>query len=282
MGQKVHPIGMRLGVIRRHSAIWYAEKGKYAKNLISDLRLRKILNKKLAKSSVSEIIIEREVKKAQITIRTASPGMVIGRKGAEIEVLTEITAKEFGLNKGDVYINIKEIAKPELEARLVAESIARQLERRIMFRRAMKRAVFNTMQAGAEGIKVEVSGRLGGADIARSEGYKEGRVPLHTLRADIDYAIAEALTTYGIIGVKVWIFRGEIFNVKDQFNPAVSEESRSGRRSGKGKGPRKDDRDGGRDNRDGGRDNRDGGRDNRDGGRDNRENRETTETKAPS
>ena len=235
MGQKVHPIGMRLGVIRRHSAIWYAEKGKYSENLIADLRLRKIFNQKLAKSSVSEIIIERESKKVQITIRTASPGVVIGRKGAEIENLTSIAAKELGLSSKEIYINIQEIVKPELESRLVAESIARQLERRIMFRRAMKRAVFITMNAGAQGIKVEVSGRLGGADIARSESYKEGRVPLHTLRADIDYAVAEALTTYGIIGVKVWIFRGEIFNVAEQFKPTSTEDTSLSSRRSKGK-----------------------------------------------
>ncbi len=230
MGQKVHPLGMRLGVIRRHSAIWYAEKGKYTANLKADLDLRKAFDAKLAKSSVSEIIIERESKKTQITIRTASPGVVIGRKGAEIENLTELASKKLGVPKDDIYINIQEIAKPELEARLVAENIARQLERRIMFRRAMKRAVFGTMSAGAEGVKVQVGGRLGGADIARTESYKEGRVPLHTLRADIDYAAVQALTTYGIIGVKVWIFRGEIFNVAEQFNPSAVEESRSSRR----------------------------------------------------
>ena len=215
MGQKVHPIGMRLGIIRNHSAIWYAEKRKYAENLLADLRLRKIFNEKMAKFSVSEIIIERETKRAQITIRTASPGMVIGRKGAEIDNLTKIAAKELKLGEDEVYINIQEIAKPELESQLVADNIARQLERRVMFRRAMKRAVQTTMDAGAEGVKVEVSGRLGGADIARSEGYKEGRVPLHTLRADIDYAMVEAKTTYGIIGVKVWIFRGEVFDATE-------------------------------------------------------------------
>lgn len=239
MGQKVHPLGMRLGVIKRHSAIWYAEKGKFTENLKADLALRQAFEKKLAKSSVSEIIIERESKKTQITIRTASPGVVIGRKGAEIENLTALASQKLGIKKDDIYINIQEIVKPELEARLVGESIARQLERRIMFRRAMKRAVFGTMSAGAEGVKVQVGGRLGGADIARTESYKEGRVPLHTLRADIDYASVEALTTYGIIGVKVWIFRGEIFDVAEQFNPAITDESRAARRS-KGKGRRED------------------------------------------
>ena len=249
MGPKVHPIGMRLGVIKRHSAIWYAEKGKFAENLQADLNLRKVFNEMLAKSSVSEIIIERESKKAQITIRTASPGVVIGRKGAEIENLTAIASQKLGMKKEDIYINIQEIANPELEATLVAENIARQLERRIMFRRAMKRAVFGTMSAGAEGVKVQVGGRLGGADIARSESYHEGRVPLHTLRADIDYASVEAQTTYGTIGVKVWIFRGEVFDVAEQFNPALTDEARSSRRSkskgrsgdNKGKGARSGD-----------------------------------------
>ncbi|MBE8182754.1 MAG: 30S ribosomal protein S3 [Candidatus Portiera sp.] len=264
MGQKVHPIGMRLGVIKRHSAIWYAEKGKYTENLRADLSLRKAFEEKLARSSVSEIIIERESKKIQITIRTASPGVVIGRKGAEIENLTALASKQLGVSKNDIYINIQEIVKPELEARLVGENIARQLERRIMFRRAMKRAVFGTMSAGAEGVKVQVGGRLGGADIARTESYKEGRVPLHTLRADIDYASVEALTTYGIIGVKVWIFRGEIFDVAEQFNPTISEESRSSRRP-KSKGRREDGKDNSRsgDNRPRSGDNRPRSGDNR-------------------
>ena len=275
MGQKVHPIGMRLGIIKRHSAIWYAEKGEYAKNLIADLKLREAFHKRLAKSSVSEIIIERESKKAQVTIRTAAPGVVIGRKGTEIDVLTGIAAKCLKMEKSDVYINIQEISKPDLESKLVADNIARQLERRVMFRRAMKRAVANTMSAGAEGVKIEVSGRLAGADIARSESYKEGRVPLHTLRADIDYAIAEAMTTYGVIGVKVWIFRGEIFDVAKQFSTTTTEEPRSSRRgkpsmrSGKPKSGDARGRRGPRDGREGHRDGaREGSRDGREGPRD--------------
>lgn len=235
MGQKVHPIGMRLGVVRRHSAIWYAEKKQFAENLSADLMLRRYLHKRLARASVSEIIIERESKKTQVTIRTASPGVVIGRKGTEIDVLTGIAARCLKMSKDDVYINIQEIFKPELESKLVADSIARQLERRVMFRRAMKRAVATTMGAGAEGVKVEVSGRLAGADIARSESYKEGRVPLHTLRADIDYAVSEAMTTYGVIGVKVWIFRGEVFDVAKKLSLQI-EEKESSMRGKKGVG----------------------------------------------
>lgn len=209
MGQKVHPIGMRLGVIKQQLAVWYADKKQFTANLRADIRLRQKLAKVLGNASVSEIYIERMEKNAQLVIRTASPGVVIGKKGAGIASLSELASRCLGM---EVYVNIQEIKAPELESRLVAESITRQLERRVAYRRAMKRAVTNTMNAGAEGIKIEISGRLSGADIARSESYKEGCIPLHTLRADVDYAVAEAKTTYGIIGVKVWIFRGEIFD----------------------------------------------------------------------
>jgi len=214
MGQKVHPIGMRLGVIKQQLAVWYADKKEFTANLRADIELRQKLAKVLENASVSEIYIERMEKNAQVVIRTASPGVVIGKKGAGIASLSEIASRCLGM---DVYVNIQEIKTPELESRLVAESIARQLERRVAYRRAMKRAVSNTTNAGAEGIKVEVSGRLSGADIARSESYKEGCIPLHTLRADVDYAVAEAKTTYGIIGVKVWIFRGEVFDRNKRF-----------------------------------------------------------------
>ncbi len=214
MGQKVHPIGMRLGVIKQQLAIWYADKREFTANLKADIKLRQKLAKLLENASVSEIYIERMEKNAQVVIRTAAPGVVIGKKGAGIASLSEIATRCLGM---DVYVNIQEIKMPELESRLVAESIARQLERRVAYRRAMKRAVNNTTNAGAEGIKVEVSGRLSGADIARSESYKEGCIPLHTLRADVDYAVAEAKTTYGIIGVKVWIFRGEVFDRNKRF-----------------------------------------------------------------
>lgn len=226
MGQKVHPIGMRLGVVKQSLAIWYAEKSQFTKNLQADIKLRALLTKKLANASVSEIHIERMAKNAQVIIRTAAPGVVIGKKGAGIASLSDLASRCLGV---DVYIDIREIKTPELEARLVAENIARQLERRIAYRRAMKRAVNASMSVGAQGVKVEVSGRLSGADIARSEGYKEGCVPLHTLRADVDYAVVEALTTHGIIGIKVWIFRGEIFDRAKLFQD--HEELRPARRN---------------------------------------------------
>ena len=233
MGQKVHPIGMRLGITKRHSAIWYAEKSKYTSNLLADIKLRGELMARFERASVSEIRIERMANNAQVIIRTASPGIVIGKKGAEIDALNKIASRCLGM---DVYIDIQEIHKPELASRLVAEGIARQLEKRVMFRRAMKRAVSSTMEAGALGIKVAVSGRLAGADIARSESYKEGRVPLHTLRADIDYAMIEAKTTYGILGVKVWIFRSEIMDfAKSYAEDEDAAQKRGLRRSGKKK-----------------------------------------------
>jgi len=207
MGQKVHPNGIRLGIIKKHTSIWYADGTDYADKLNIDLKVRAYLQEKLASASVSRVDIERPANTARITIHTARPGIVIGKKGEDVDKLRADISKRMGV---PVHINIEEIRKPDLDAVLVAQSVAQQLERRVMFRRAMKRAVQNAMRQGAEGIKIQVGGRLGGAEIARSEWYREGRVPLHTLRADIDYATAEAATTYGIIGVKVWIFKGEV------------------------------------------------------------------------
>jgi len=207
MGQKVHPTGIRLGITKPWVSTWYANTNEYAGHLHGDIKVRQYLTKQLKNASVSKITIERPAKSIKVTIHTARPGVVIGKKGADVEKLRNVVAKLTGV---PAQINIAEIRKPELDAQLVADSISSQLERRVMFRRAMKRAVQNAMRVGAKGIKVEVSGRLGGAEIARSEWYREGRVPLHTLRADIDYATSEALTTYGIIGVKVWIFKGEV------------------------------------------------------------------------
>lgn len=212
MGQKVHPTGIRLGIVKKHTSIWFAEGKNYAENLLVDLQVRTLLRKKLAAASVSRIEIERPAQTARITIHTARPGIVIGKKGEDVEKLRTLLAAKMGV---PVHINIEEIRKPDLDAQLVADSVAQQLERRVMFRRAMKRVVQNAMRQGAEGIKVQVGGRLGGAEIARSEWYREGRVPLHTLRADIDYATAEASTTYGLIGVKVWIFKGEVLNLHE-------------------------------------------------------------------
>jgi len=213
MGQKVHPTGIRLGIVKDYSSKWYANSKDYANFLNSDLEARAFLKKKLAQASVSRIQIERTAGSATITIQTARPGLVIGKKGEDIERLRNEVTQMLGLPQ--VHINIEEVRKPELDAQLVAESVAQQLERRIMFRRAMKRAVQNTMRLGAQGVKINVAGRLNGAEIARTEWYREGRVPLHTLRADIDYGFAEASTTYGIIGVKVWIFKGEVIGQQE-------------------------------------------------------------------
>jgi small subunit ribosomal protein S3 len=215
MGQKVHPIGIRLGITKDWASTWYADSKTFPEYVATDHRIREFLHKRLKEASVSRIQIERPARKAHITIHTARPGIVIGKKGEDIEKLRVAVANMLGMSMGDVRINIAEIRKPELDAQLVAEGIAQQLIRRVMFRRAMKRAVTNTMRLGAEGIKVKVGGRLNGAEIARSEWYHEGRVPLHTFRADIDYGFAEAKTTYGIIGVKVWIFRGEVFDTHE-------------------------------------------------------------------
>ena len=213
MGQKVHPVGIRLGISTDWNSKWYASSSDFPDLLNADIKVREYLKKKLENANVSKIQIERPTRAAVITIHTARPGVVIGKKGADIEKLREDVAKLIGLHINSVKINIEEIRKPELDAQLVAESIAQQLERRVMFRRAMKRSIQNSMRMGAEGVKIMVGGRLNGAEIARSECYAEGRVPLHTLRADIDYGFAEALTTYGILGVKVWIYKGEIFDL---------------------------------------------------------------------
>jgi len=212
MGQKVNPIGIRLGITRDWSSRWFADTRNFPEFVHTDWQIRQLLKKRLSQASVSKIQIERPAKKANITIHTARPGIVIGKKGEDIEKLRLDVAHMMGMPLGDVRINIAEIRKPELDAQLVAEGISQQLERRVMFRRAMKRAVTNAMRLGAQGVKVKVSGRLNGAEIARSEWYREGRVPLHTFRADIDYGLAEAVTTYGVIGVKVWIFKGEVFD----------------------------------------------------------------------
>ena len=215
MGQKVHPIGIRLGITKEWTSKWYADSQSFSVYVQQDHEVRVFLKEKLKDASVSRIQIERPAKKANITIHTARPGIVIGKKGEDIEKLRREVARMLKMVIHDVRLNISEIRKPELDAQLVAEGIAQQLERRVMFRRAMRRAITNTMRIGAEGIKVKVAGRLNGAEIARSETYREGSVPLHTLRADIDYGLAEAHTTYGVIGVKVWIYRGEVFESAD-------------------------------------------------------------------
>ena len=217
MGQKVHPTGIRLGITKKHTSTWYAEGRDYADNLLVDLRVREFVKKKLAAASVSRVEIERPAQTAKVTVYTARPGIVIGKKGEDVEKLRNTLTQQMGV---PVQVNIEEISKPDLDAQLVADGVASQLERRVMFRRAMKRAVQNAMRQGAEGIKIQVGGRLGGAEIARSEWYREGRVPLHTLRADIDYATAEAATTYGIIGIKVWIFKGEILDLDEAIVPS--------------------------------------------------------------
>ena len=213
MGQKINPNGLRLGVIRDWTARWYAGSKHYAENLAADIKLRTHIKKKLSHAALSKIIIERPAQNVSITLHTARPGIVIGKKGEDIEKMRQELGKMAGR---PVHVAIEEVRKPELDATLVAESIAQQLEKRIMFRRAMKRAVQNALRLGALGVKVMVAGRLNGAEIARTEWYREGRVPLHTLRADIDYGTAEAHTTYGVIGVKVWIFKGEVFGKDEQ------------------------------------------------------------------
>ena len=207
MGQKVHPTGIRLGIVKKHASTWYSGKKDYADKLYQDLTVREFIQESLGHASVSRVDIERPSDSARITIHTARPGIVIGKKGEDVDKLRKEVSKRMGC---PVHVNIEEIRKPDLDASLVAQNVAQQLERRVMFRRAMKRAVQNAMRAGAQGVKIQVGGRLGGAEIARSEWYREGRVPLHTLRADIDYSTAEGNTTYGVIGVKVWIFKGEI------------------------------------------------------------------------
>ncbi len=220
MGQKVHPTGIRLGIVKDWTSRWYANSQNYPILLLQDLKVREYIKTKLAHASVSRVQINRPANNANITVHTARPGIVIGKKGEDIDILRADISKMMGV---PVQLNVEEIRKPELDAYLVAESIAQQLEKRIMYRRAMKRAVTNTMRLGAEGIKIAVAGRLNGAEIARTEWYREGRVPLHTLRADIDYGTAEAKTTYGIIGIKVWIFKGEVFDL-DMHNASQNSE----------------------------------------------------------
>lgn len=219
MGQKVHPTGIRLGISTDWNARWYADSRSFADCLEMDTKIRQFIKRKLSNAAVGRIQIQRPARNVHITIHTARPGVVIGKKGEDIEALRKSVAALVGM---PVHINIEEIRKPELDAQLVAESVAQQLERRIMFRRAMKRAVANSMRLGAQGIKINIAGRLNGAEIARSEWYREGRVPLHTLRADIDYGFAEARTTYGIIGIKVWIFKGEVFTLDRRQGEAKS------------------------------------------------------------
>jgi small subunit ribosomal protein S3 len=215
MGQKVNPIGIRLGITREWTSKWYAGKRQFPLNVHTDFRVREFLRKRLAEASVSRILIERAANKVNITIQTARPGIVIGKKGEDIDKLRAEVAKLLAKPMLDVRVNIAEIRKPELDAQLVADGIAQQIEKRVMFRRAMKRSVMSTMRSGALGVKVRLSGRLNGSEIARTEWSREGRVPLHTFRADIDYGLAEARTTYGIIGVKVWIFKGEVFDTDE-------------------------------------------------------------------
>ena len=213
MGQKVHPIGFRLGITKQHTSNWYAEKSQYTENLLKDIEVRKHLHSQLSHASVSRIEIERTADNSRVVIHTARPGVVIGKKGEDIDRMREEITK---MMKIPVTLSIQEIRKPDLDAKLLADNVAQQLERRVMFRRAMKRAVQNAMRQGALGVKIRVAGRLGGAEIARAEWHKEGRVPLHTLRADVDYGLSEAKTTYGIIGVKAWVFRGEVLDSKNK------------------------------------------------------------------
>jgi small subunit ribosomal protein S3 len=212
MGQKVNPLGIRLGITRDWVSKWYAGKKQYASQILADYQVREFLRKRLSEASVSRVHIERAARKVNVTIHTARPGIVIGKKGEDIEKLRAETARLVGIPVVDVRLNVAEIRKPELDSLLVAEGIAQQIEKRVMFRRAMKRAVMSTMRSGALGVKVRLSGRLNGSEIARTEWSREGRIPLHTFRADIDYGTAEARTTYGVIGVKVWIFKGEVFD----------------------------------------------------------------------
>jgi small subunit ribosomal protein S3 len=235
MGQKVNPIGMRLQVNRTWDSRWYADTKDYGDLLLEDLRMREFIKKDCAQAGVARVIIERPHKKCRVTVHTARPGVIIGKKGADIEVLRKKLA---AMTTSELHLNIVEVRKPELDAQLVGESIAQQLERRVSFRRAMKRAVQNAMRMGALGIRVNVAGRLGGAEIARTEWYREGRVPLHTLRADIDYSNVEAITPYGIIGIKVWIFKGEIMEHDPQARDRKAQELQDGP-SPRGAAPRR-------------------------------------------
>ena len=226
MGQKVHPTGIRLGISTDWNSKWYASSKEYPKFLMEDIKIRDYLSSELKNASVSKILIERPTKEAVVTVFTSRPGIVIGKKGEDIEKYREKIANILGTKKSTVKLNVKEIRKPELNSQLVSEGIAQQLERRIMYRRAMKRAVTNTMRLGALGIKVNVAGRLNGAEIARSEWYREGRVPLHTLKAGIDFGFSEAFTTYGIIGIKVWIYSEESTDDNQKQNTRSSDNKR--------------------------------------------------------
>jgi small subunit ribosomal protein S3 len=231
MGQKIHPIGFRLSVQKNWASKWYSNSKHFSELLLKDIEVRDYLKKKLAGAGVSKIVIERPAKNAKITIYTARPGVVIGKKGEDIESLRNELKKRMGLP--DVGLNIEEVRKPEVDAQLIADSITQQLEKRIMFRRAMKRAMQNAMRLGAQGIKIMSSGRLNGIEIARTEWYREGRVPLHTLRADIDYGTSEALTTYGLIGVKVWVYKGDhVAGQQEAAAPVVAEPEKKVRKSG--------------------------------------------------
>jgi small subunit ribosomal protein S3 len=230
MGQKVHPTGIRLGIVKDWASRWYASSKDFADTLCSDIKVREYLNDKLALAGISRIQIDRPARNAKITVYTARPGVIIGKSGKEIETLRDEINQILNI---PVHISIEEVRKPELDAKLVAEAVAQQLEKRVMFRRAMKRAVTTAMRLGAKGIKICVSGRLGGAEIARSEWYREGRVPLHTLRADIDYGLGEAFTTYGVIGVKVWIFKGEIIGDKEAETTTTTTTTTTDKSSGK-------------------------------------------------
>ncbi|MEN9061601.1 30S ribosomal protein S3 [Ponticoccus litoralis] len=238
MGNKTNPIGMRLQVNRTWDSRWYADTKDYGNLLLEDLKIRDFIHEECKQAGIARVIIERPHKKCRVTIHTARPGVIIGKKGADIEVLRKKLAR---MTDSELHLNIVEVRKPELDAQLVGESIAQQLERRVSFRRAMKRAVQNAMRMGALGIRVNVAGRLGGAEIARTEWYREGRVPLHTLRADIDYANVEATTPYGIIGIKVWIFKGEIMDHDPQARDRKSQEIQDGP-APRGAGGRRDDR----------------------------------------
>ena len=231
MGQKIHPTGFRLPVTRDWTARWYATKHDYAKTLCDDLAVRAFLKKRLGHASVSRVLIERPAKNARITLFSARPGVVIGKKGEDIERLKAELQKMMGVQ---VHVNIEEVRKPETDAQLIADSIAQQLERRIMFRRAMKRAIQNAMRLGVQGIKIMSAGRLNGIEIARREWYREGRVPLHTLRANIEYGVSEAKTTYGVIGIKVWVYKGEVLGRNEQ--PAAGEPDNEPRRTRRGRG----------------------------------------------
>src|SRR5512145_628754 len=239
MGQKINPVGFRLAVNRNWSSKWYANKRAFAPMLAEDIKVRDFLKRKLAHASVGRVLIERPAKDARITIFSARPGVVIGKKGEEIESLKAELRRIMGVQQ--VHVNIEEIRKPEIDAQLIADSIAQQLEKRIMFRRAMKRAMQNAMRLGAQGIKIMSAGRLNGIEIARTEWYREGRVPLHTLRADIDYGFGEAKTSYGVIGIKVWVYKGDVLAKGEQpaaAAPAPAEEEAPGRRLRRAPGPR--------------------------------------------